>query len=407
MVYIYLIKYNRSSIEISGVIGVSGMVDIYKQDAKSNIIIVSYYLSRCNWNALETLGYKTFAVAFESIGKLMNIKPATVKNIRDQFDPYFDNGRAGWYQRELQGSRKTVFDEFADYTDERLGDVVKKILDLYKPEESREKILRNLNQLIRLSTIHYKNDFELTEVYLTNDFKNKYTKCMEDKECKIEFFDSTAIITTSTYKNVFLPNQWFAIAAYAVGVYRELMQYKYYLEKNISYIGEKKETYIKNLREGGTPYEKDRFLSGAVDILNLECQGNPNVEQAAKYLWRFVSDYSWWSGQKTIDRGDFYISVVLNMLNLLNASQGYVADIVNVYGEDIELYKMVSSLDSFTTNLEGITYLTDVSSESDMSEIPDPVKLDSEPIKTETKTTQKTKIKISSESINKVKGKNS
>ena len=45
-------------------------------------------------------------------------------------------------------------------------------------------------------------------------------------------------------------------------------------------------------------------------------------------LWRFATDYSWWSGQKTIDRGDFYLSVVLSMLNLVNASQGYVGKLL-------------------------------------------------------------------------------
>ena len=67
-------------------------------------------------------------------------------------------------------------------------------------------------------------------------------------------------------------------------------------------------------------------------------------------MWRFVNDYSWWSGQKTIDRGDFYVSVILNMLNLVNASQGYVADIVNAYANDYELRKLVRSIDAFTVN---------------------------------------------------------
>ena len=75
------------------------------------------------------------------------------------------------------------------------------------------------------------------------------------------------------------------------------------------------------------------------------------VEEASTRLWRFVNDYAWWSGQKTIDRGDFFVSVILNMLNLVNTSQGYVADIVNAYANDYELRKLVQSIDGFTVNM--------------------------------------------------------
>ncbi|MDD7679199.1 MAG: hypothetical protein PUJ06_01690 [Stecheria intestinalis] len=39
------------------------------------------------------------------------------------------------------------------------------------------------------------------------------------------------------------------------------------------------------------------------------------------------------------------------MLNLVNASQGYVADIVNAYGSDFHLRTLVKSIDAFTVDL--------------------------------------------------------
>ncbi len=45
------------------------------------------------------------------------------------------------------------------------------------------------------------------------------------------------------------------------------------------------------------------------------------------------------------------MSVVLNMLNLVNASQGYVADIINVYANDFHLRMLVDKVDKFTTDL--------------------------------------------------------
>lgn len=51
------------------------------------------------------------------------------------------------------------------------------------------------------------------------------------------------------------------------------------------------------------------------------------TEPSKKYLERFVTDYKWWAGAKTIDRGDFYVSPILSYARLVNASQSYIADL--------------------------------------------------------------------------------
>ena len=82
------------------------------------------------------------------------------------------------------------------------------------------------------------------------------------------------------------------------------------------------------------------------------CSNEEEADEAATRLWRFVTDYAWWSGQKTIDRGDFHLSVILNMLNLVNASQSYVGDIVSAYANDSKLRTLVNSIDSFTVSYD-------------------------------------------------------
>lgn len=91
-------------------------------------LTIAYYLSRLNERALQELGYKKFSEAFIELGKKLNRKPATIKNMRDEFDPYFDNGRQGWYQRELRSSRKIVFDAYAEMDDVVLSGLVKDIV---------------------------------------------------------------------------------------------------------------------------------------------------------------------------------------------------------------------------------------------------------------------------------------
>lgn len=71
----------------------------YKKQEK--VLIVAYYLSKFNYEALNKLNYKTHREAFNDIGERLEVKPNTLKNRRDDFDSINDNGRKGWYQKEL------------------------------------------------------------------------------------------------------------------------------------------------------------------------------------------------------------------------------------------------------------------------------------------------------------------
>jgi hypothetical protein len=74
-------------------------------DGSRLALIVGFYLSKYDTVALERLGYATFKEAYADIGAKFSVKPGSVKNKRDDFDPLFSNSRAGWYQRELGPSR--------------------------------------------------------------------------------------------------------------------------------------------------------------------------------------------------------------------------------------------------------------------------------------------------------------
>jgi len=364
-------------------------------------LIVSYYLSRCNNEAVKSLGYGSFREAFEKIGEVLNENPNNIKNMRDEFDPYFDNGRRGWYQRGLSGSRQEIFDEFANYSDQELEKKVKEILGMTGEQAGTEnkEILKDLGALIRQSTIHYNQDFVWQDVELTDSFKDAYTEYLEKNKWKVEFFNATSIITTPTTKNIFVPNQWFVIASYAVGVYSELHRYKHYFEKVAEYQHERLDSYAKQLRDETSAVDRVAFLDAGKNTIMIENNGPSNMEKAAHRLWRFATDYSWWSGQKTVDRGDFFVSVVLNMLNLVNASQGYVADIVNAYGSDKSLMKLTKDLSSFTKNMEGDTYDILIHSEITDKEISDSIEAVIE------SSSMPHRIKISAGSIQRLGGK--
>ncbi len=328
-------------------------------DAKKRIIIVCYCLSRCDKRAVKELGYKNFTDAFSKIGSILNEKTSYIKNLRDEFDPYFDNPRVGWYQRSLRASRKEIYDLLNDYTDEEVIDLAREIIASGERRETMSQdtgILKNLSTLIKQSGAHFKSEFSWQEVELNSDFKNIYRDYLLENRCDIEYNKATSVITTSTDKTIFMPNQWFVMASYAVGVNEELQKYKSYFEEMATEQGLKTKDYAVFLRDEARQEDRNSFIEYSESVFSKESDEYEKVNQAANRLWRFTTDYSWWSGKKTIDRTDFHYSVVLNMLNLVNASQSYVADIVDAYSRNSDLKKITSSLEGFTANMEGVTY---------------------------------------------------
>jgi len=218
--------------------------------------------------------------------------------------------------------------------------------------------LRSLGALIRKASSRYSNEFVWQDVTLTGEFQDAYTAFLEKSKYEIEFFESTAVITTPQSRYIFVPNQWFVIASYVVDIYEELYRYKGLLVEITKYRGRTLDAYVKTLRDSTTVEEKKYFFEDARYVLIKRKFDESMIQDTIEKLWRFATDYSWWSGQKTIDRHDFHISVILNMLNLVNVSQGYVADIVSAYANDRRLRHLARSTDSFTVNLflpEGYT----------------------------------------------------
>ena len=219
-----------------------------------------------------------------------------------------------------------------------------------------EPILKDLCALIRKSTIHYNETCEQKDVIMTDEFQDLYGKYLRGNNYGVDFYQYTAVVTTPIGNYMFVPNQWFVIASYAVGVYIELMEYKKYLLLVCEEMGEKPKIFIPRLRDDTASIDKSSFYNACGYVFNAYSEDE--ISLASDRLWRFATDYSWWSGNKTIDRGDFYLSVILNMLSLVNASQSYVGEIVSDYCKS-GLADLVSDLSQFTVTASGPTYEID------------------------------------------------
>ncbi len=108
-------------------------------------MVVAFFLSKFGENSLGRLGFRSYKQAFEETGQVLGINPNSVKNWRDEFDPYYDNGRKGWYQREIRPSRLKVIATFDSLGEDALLAVV---LDIVH-HDRRQKIETELHAILK------------------------------------------------------------------------------------------------------------------------------------------------------------------------------------------------------------------------------------------------------------------
>jgi len=126
-------------------------------------------MSRLDQRFLEEQGLPTWKAAFKKIGSQINTKPASLKNLRDEFDPVHDNTRRGWLNRPMRPNRQRVIAEFSELSDEGLIEIVSRILsrdpkvanDVVEPLAASRSRVENVAQ--RLRTGRMAEDYFLRE----------------------------------------------------------------------------------------------------------------------------------------------------------------------------------------------------------------------------------------------------
>ncbi len=186
--------------------------------------------------------------------------------------------------------------------------------------------LRDLKQIYSLAAGRF-NQYEGKDFVLPKIFKEQVTEINSNT---ITYNDYSAVIETRGNQNgvlnIYLPNQWFYIASYFTDFYNELQRYKKEALKVVS------KERLKDLNGSSLTEQEESRLQR----LSL-------TEQSKSYLRRFMTDYSWWFGAKTIDRGDFYVSPILNSARLVNASQSFVADLCAFLANKTDLVQAIIS----------------------------------------------------------------
>jgi len=166
-------------------------------------------------------------------------------------------------------------------------------------------------------------EFSNQQVTLTSDFKSKYLESMESGQ--IEFFETFAILTSSSDLHAYIPNQWFYLAFIGAPLTKAVVSYR---------------NFIKEKSELSNSDFKDFILeakTGNLDNNVFEKIARDLSDQEKNYLRNFLTDYSWWLGGKDLSRGDYFVSPVLGLLELINVSSSYVADISKLIADNFEI----------------------------------------------------------------------
>ncbi len=137
--------------------------------------LVAFYLSKYNDKAIEKLGYSGITQALNDLSEKLkgNGKVNSyIKRRRDEFDVFFDNGRAGYKNRIPASDVKNMYQRWNDIPFEVLSELVIQVI-----EESLKG-----QQLINLEEISEK---EIEEFLNSDDenaaLKKKYTEVTERK----------------------------------------------------------------------------------------------------------------------------------------------------------------------------------------------------------------------------------
>ncbi len=149
---------------------------------------------------------------------------------------------------------------------------------------------------------------------------------------QLVYLDYTCVLVERTPGlNIVFPNQWFYIAAYMTDYYHMILAYK---QKVFDVLHLNNAEKAKNIL---------RDIVGKEDVAVSLFEEVNYHEADRQWLIKFITDYSWWGGGKAIDRADFFVSPVLSLAHLVNASQSFVADICKFLADNNDALNILRS----------------------------------------------------------------
>jgi hypothetical protein len=128
-----------------------------KRLLETSALVVGYAMSRLDRAYLDARHLKSWKEAYEQAANLLKVRPASFKNLRDEFDPVHGNARAGWKGRPMRRERQRVVGELCEVSDAALLEMIDAILrhdadavqDVVAPLSQPTKRIHNVAERLR------------------------------------------------------------------------------------------------------------------------------------------------------------------------------------------------------------------------------------------------------------------
>ena len=92
---------------------------------REKTILAGLFLSKFDEEGLRILGFRGFTEAFNVLALSLKASPASLKNYRDEFDPYFPNPRKGWHKRTIREYCKSLMNKYGGMDIENFSNLIK------------------------------------------------------------------------------------------------------------------------------------------------------------------------------------------------------------------------------------------------------------------------------------------
>ena len=193
-------------------------------------------------------------------------------------------------------------------------------------------MLKDLNSLAQRTKSNIQENVFFSEVYLTEEFKEAYSEYLNISGKSIDFFSSTSQYKNESGQTISFPNTWFLISYYLVEYYTSLIEYK---EKFTSiFLVPERNRVAEELFKIQDKLFIPADIASRIDSFFNEEMDRDNFK---KFL---INNYSWWYGQKKVDRGDFYLTAILKVANLINDSSSFIGTITKDFATNPKLYSL-------------------------------------------------------------------
>ena len=129
---------------------------------KKNVQIICLYFSKLT---SEDKRRRKIISKYRELEMLTGIKANTIRQWTDSLDPYFDNGRRGYYQRGLEKSNEALWEVYKRYKDFSLSELQNKVSDIYRELDDAKYFLCKDGKEVYLYSIKTKKEETSTSLY--------------------------------------------------------------------------------------------------------------------------------------------------------------------------------------------------------------------------------------------------